>query len=63
MGHSSLVRALCAASADVSAAKSNGATPLHVAADSDQPRAVAALLAQPCGAAADALVNGDATPL
>ena len=40
-----MISALCEAGADADARKSTGGTPLHTAADCDQPRAVASLLA------------------
>ena len=63
MGHVDVVTALCGAGADADARKSTGGTPLHTAADCDQPRVVAALLAPPCGASPTKLLNGDTTPL
>ena len=63
MGHVPVVTALCEAGADANARKTTGGTPLHTAADCDQPRAVAALLAPPCSARPNLLLNGDTTPL
>ena len=58
-----VITALCEAGADADARKSTGGTPLHTAADCDQPRAVASLLAPPCSASPNLLLNGDTTPL
>jgi len=63
MGHVGVVQALCAAGADSNARKSTGGTPLHTAADCNQPAAVAALLTPPCAADHSLLLNGDTTPL
>ena len=63
MGHVDVISALCEAGADADARKSTGGTPLHTAADCDQPRAVASLLAPPCSASPNLLLNGDTTPL
>ena len=63
MGHVDVVEKLCEAGADADARKSTGGTPLHTAADCDQPRVVAALLAPPCAASPTKLLNGDTTPL
>ena len=59
MGHADIVSTLCAAGADADAAKSTGGTPLHTAADCDQPRAIRALLAPPCAASPSVLLNKD----
>ena len=63
MGRASLVTRLCAAGADAEAVKTNGGRPIHTAADADQPAAIAALLAPPCGAQTTSLMNGDTTAL
>ena len=63
MGHVDVVRALCAAGADANARKTTGGTPLHTAADCNQPRAVHALLDSPCSADHTLLLNADTTPL
>lgn len=63
MGHVAVVSALCAAGADANARKTTGGTPLHTAADCDQPRSVAALLAPPCHADHTLLMNGDTSAL
>ena len=63
MGHAPVIRALCTARADVNATKSNGGMPIHTAADSDQPRALVALLDHMCRSPVDPLLNGDTTPL
>ena len=63
MGHVDVISALCEAGADADARKSTGGTPLHTAADCDQPRAVASLLAPPSSASPNLLLNGDTTPL
>ena len=63
MGHVGVIQALCTAGADSNARKTTGGTPLHTAADCDQPRAVRALLAPPCRADHSVLLNGDTAPL
>eukprot|EP00966_Prymnesium_polylepis_P284074 6562449-Prymnesium_polylepis.1 len=63
MGHGVIIEALCAAGADANAPKTTGGTPLHTAADCNQPRAISALLAAGCGARPSALLNKDTSPL
>ena len=63
MGHVGVIQALCTAGADSNARKTTGGTPLHTAADCDQPRAVLALLSPPCRANHSKLLNGDTAPL
>lgn len=63
MGHVGVVRLLCAAGADANAPKTTGGTPLHTAADCDQPLVVGALLDAPCAGDASRLLNGDTSAL
>ena len=63
MGHAAILTTLCRARADPEAIKSNGGTALHVAADSGMSHAICALLAPPCSARPDPLLNSDTTPL
>ena len=63
MGRASLIRALCAGGADANARKTTGGTPLHSAADANQPEAVTALIDTPCNASTAALLNGDTSAL
>jgi ankyrin repeat protein len=63
MGRGPLITALCGLGADANAPKTTKGTPLHSAADADQPLAVRALVSPPCNASTSRLLNGDTTPL
>ena len=63
MGRSDVIKLLCSRGANVHARKKMGGTALHTASDTNQTRSVASLLAAPCNASPNILLNGDTTPL
>ena len=63
MGQARVIEALCASGADANSRKRTGGTPLHTAADCDQPSSIRALLGAPCAADHTLLLNGDTTAL
>lgn len=62
MGQVKAISFLCRHGANVEAAKIQGGTPLHIAADSNQTD-VARVLVSDCKAKTDSLLMGDTTPL
>lgn len=62
MGHADIISLLCQYGADANIRKTNGATPLHVASDTNQTQSVIALISK-CSSNTDLLVAGDTTPL
>eukprot|EP00931_Biecheleriopsis_adriatica_P117281 TRINITY_DN92816_c0_g1_i1.p1 TRINITY_DN92816_c0_g1~~TRINITY_DN92816_c0_g1_i1.p1 ORF type:complete len:713 (-),score=170.54 TRINITY_DN92816_c0_g1_i1:27-2165(-) len=63
MGHTEVVRRLCKLGADVEAEKSQGGTPLHVTADSNNAAVARVLLEDPCNADPEPLLLGDTVPV
>lgn len=63
MGRGAVISFLCSEGASVSARTSAGGTPLHTAADTNQSSSLDALLAPPCKADPNTLLNGDTTPM
>ncbi|KAH8076983.1 hypothetical protein JL720_10284 [Aureococcus anophagefferens] len=62
-GFADVVETACALGADPDAATALGGRPLHAAAQRDRAACAAALLAAPCGADSETLLNGDTTAL
>ena len=62
-GFADVVATTCELGADPDAATALGGRPLHAAAQRDRAACAAALLAAPCGADAETLLNGDTTAL
>ncbi|KAH8052213.1 hypothetical protein JL722_10313 [Aureococcus anophagefferens] len=62
-GFADVVATACALGADPDAATALGGRPLHAAAQRDRAACAAALLAAPCGADSETLLNGDTTAL